>query len=192
MPVTPVERVRQGLQSAVLDGRGIHLLARRRSRLCHPPASGRSRTAGAKAAMNAGADFVKTSTGFGPGAAKVEEVVRLRSVVGANLGVNASAASARLPFSSGWLRPVPSALALVPARKSWPNLAPASRTVGIVSLPWAGPQLAAAASRPFPFLCKFHTWRRAWPRCGCTTSYNDCLIGGRPAFCRFPRCRDDG
>lgn len=45
---------------------------------------------GATAAMNAGADFVKTSTGFGPGGATVEDVALLRSVVGARLGVKAS------------------------------------------------------------------------------------------------------
>ncbi len=46
--------------------------------------------AGATAAMNAGADFVKTSTGFGPGGATVEDVSLLRSVVGTRLGVKAS------------------------------------------------------------------------------------------------------
>jgi deoxyribose-phosphate aldolase len=45
---------------------------------------------GATAAMNAGADFVKTSTGFGPGGATEEDVALLRSVVGSRLGVKAS------------------------------------------------------------------------------------------------------
>lgn len=45
---------------------------------------------GATAARNAGADFVKTSTGFGPGGATVEDVALLRSVVGSALGVKAS------------------------------------------------------------------------------------------------------
>jgi deoxyribose-phosphate aldolase len=45
---------------------------------------------GATAAMNARADFVKTSTGFGPGGATVEDVALLRSVVGSRLGVKAS------------------------------------------------------------------------------------------------------
>jgi deoxyribose-phosphate aldolase len=48
------------------------------------------KTCGAAAAMNAGADFVKTSTGFGPGGATVEDVALLRSVVGSRLGVKAS------------------------------------------------------------------------------------------------------
>jgi deoxyribose-phosphate aldolase len=39
---------------------------------------------------NAGADFVKTSTGFGPGGATVEDVELMRRVVGLELGVKAS------------------------------------------------------------------------------------------------------
>jgi len=38
----------------------------------------------------AGADFVKTSTGFGSGGATVEDVALLREVVGADMGVKAS------------------------------------------------------------------------------------------------------
>lgn len=38
----------------------------------------------------AGADFVKTSTGFGPGGATVEDVALMRRVVGPELGVKAS------------------------------------------------------------------------------------------------------
>lgn len=38
----------------------------------------------------AGADFVKTSTGFGPGGATVEDVALMRRVVGPDLGVKAS------------------------------------------------------------------------------------------------------
>lgn len=38
----------------------------------------------------AGADFVKTSTGFGPGGATVEDVTLMRRIVGADLGVKAS------------------------------------------------------------------------------------------------------
>jgi deoxyribose-phosphate aldolase len=45
---------------------------------------------GATAAMYAGADFVKTSTGFDPGGATVEDVALLREVVGDRLGVKAS------------------------------------------------------------------------------------------------------
>ena len=38
----------------------------------------------------AGADFVKTSTGFGPGGATVEDVALMRATVGAEMGVKAS------------------------------------------------------------------------------------------------------
>jgi deoxyribose-phosphate aldolase len=41
-------------------------------------------------AMAAGADYVKTSTGFGPGGATVEDVALMRGVVGDRLGVKAS------------------------------------------------------------------------------------------------------
>ncbi len=41
-------------------------------------------------AKEAGADFVKTSTGFSTGGAKVEDVALMRKTVGPNLGVKAS------------------------------------------------------------------------------------------------------
>ncbi len=41
-------------------------------------------------AMAAGADFVKTSTGFGPGGATVEDVTLMRRVVGPTIGVKAA------------------------------------------------------------------------------------------------------
>ena len=41
-------------------------------------------------AREAGADFVKTSTGFGPGGATVEAVRQMRETVGDALGVKAS------------------------------------------------------------------------------------------------------
>lgn len=43
-----------------------------------------------RAALEAGADFVKTSTGFSTGGATVEDVRLMRSIVGAKLGVKAS------------------------------------------------------------------------------------------------------
>jgi len=48
------------------------------------------KVAGAMLAKKAGADFVKTSTGFGPGGATVEDVALLRKTVGAEMGVKAS------------------------------------------------------------------------------------------------------
>jgi len=41
-------------------------------------------------AAAAGADFVKTSTGFGPGGATVEDVALMRQVVGEKIGVKAA------------------------------------------------------------------------------------------------------
>ncbi|NIS81079.1 MAG: deoxyribose-phosphate aldolase [Anaerolineales bacterium] len=41
-------------------------------------------------AKEAGADFVKTSTGFGPGGATLEDVALMRRVVGSSIGVKAS------------------------------------------------------------------------------------------------------
>ena len=45
---------------------------------------------GCLAAKNAGADFVKTSTGFGPGGATAEDVALMRAVVGPAIGVKAA------------------------------------------------------------------------------------------------------
>ncbi|MBI4481833.1 MAG: deoxyribose-phosphate aldolase [Acidobacteria bacterium] len=41
-------------------------------------------------AREAGADFVKTSTGFGPGGATAEDVALMRSVVGPGMGIKAA------------------------------------------------------------------------------------------------------
>ncbi len=46
--------------------------------------------AACKIALAAGAKFVKTSTGFGPGGATVEDVTLLRKTVGKNFGVKAA------------------------------------------------------------------------------------------------------
>jgi len=43
-----------------------------------------------EAARDAGADFVKTSTGFGPGGATLEDVALMRRVVGPTIGVKAA------------------------------------------------------------------------------------------------------
>lgn len=56
-------------------------------------------------AKEAGAYFVKTSTGFGPGGATVEDVALLRKTVGANMGVKAS----------GGIRDLKAALAMIEA-----------------------------------------------------------------------------
>ena len=46
--------------------------------------------------MAAGAKFVKTSTGFGPGGATTEDIVLLRKTVGENFGVKAAGGIATL------------------------------------------------------------------------------------------------
>jgi len=48
-------------------------------------------------AKAAGADFVKTSTGFGPGGATVADVALMRRVVGSEMGVKASGGVRDLP-----------------------------------------------------------------------------------------------
>jgi deoxyribose-phosphate aldolase len=58
---------------------------------------------GCRIAMDARVDFVKTSTGFGPGGATLEDVRLMRSVVGDRLGVKAS----------GGIRDAGQALALI-------------------------------------------------------------------------------
>jgi deoxyribose-phosphate aldolase len=52
--------------------------------------SDEEKVAGAILAKAAGADFVKTSTGFGPGGATVEDVALLRRTVGGEMGVKAA------------------------------------------------------------------------------------------------------
>jgi len=48
------------------------------------------KTAACKLAQAAGADFVKTSTGFGPAGATVQDVVLMRHIVGPGMGVKAA------------------------------------------------------------------------------------------------------
>ena len=60
---------------------------------------------GARVAADAGAAFVKTSTGFGPRGATVEDVVTIRDAVGPDVGIKASAG----------IRDLAAALALIEA-----------------------------------------------------------------------------
>ena len=48
------------------------------------------KTAACLASKNAGADYVKTSTGFGSGGATVEDISLMRRTVGSRMGVKAS------------------------------------------------------------------------------------------------------
>jgi deoxyribose-phosphate aldolase len=64
---------------------------------------------GCALAKAAGADYVKTSTGFGPGGATVEDVALMRRVVGPEMGVKAAggirdAAAARRMIEAGATR----------------------------------------------------------------------------------------
>jgi deoxyribose-phosphate aldolase len=52
--------------------------------------SDEEKVVGCQLAKVAGADFVKTSTGFGPGGATVEDVALMRRVVGPTMGVKAA------------------------------------------------------------------------------------------------------
>ena len=52
--------------------------------------SDEEKAAACRLAQAAGAEFVKTSTGFGPGGATVEDVALMRRVVGPEMGVKAS------------------------------------------------------------------------------------------------------
>jgi deoxyribose-phosphate aldolase len=71
-------------------------------------------------AKQAGADFVKTSTGFGPGGATVEDIALMRRTVGPNMGVKAS----------GGIRDYEAAVAMV---KAGANRIGASASVAIVT-----------------------------------------------------------
>ncbi|HXF70449.1 MAG TPA: deoxyribose-phosphate aldolase [Thermoflexus sp.] len=66
------------------------------------------KTLAARLAVEAGADFVKTSTGFGPGGATIEDVALLRRVVGPSIGVKAA----------GGIRTAEQALAMLEAGAS--------------------------------------------------------------------------
>jgi deoxyribose-phosphate aldolase len=60
-------------------------------------------------AQEAGADYVKTSTGFGPGGATVDDVALMREVVGPDMGIKAAggirtAEDARLMIEAGATR----------------------------------------------------------------------------------------
>jgi deoxyribose-phosphate aldolase len=52
--------------------------------------TGTEKTTACEIAKNAGADFVKTSTGFSSGGATVEDVALMRRIVGPEMGIKAS------------------------------------------------------------------------------------------------------
>ena len=75
--------------------------------------------AGAILAVAGGADFVKTSTGFGPGGATIEDVALLKKTVGDRIGVKAA----------GGIRDAATAIAMIEAGASRIG---ASRTASIL------------------------------------------------------------
>jgi deoxyribose-phosphate aldolase len=82
-------------QAVEADVRGVVEAAHRGGAICKvilecALLSREEKMRGAQAAKNAGADFVKTSTGFGPGGATADDVRLLRSVVGQGMGVKAA------------------------------------------------------------------------------------------------------
>ena len=66
-------------------------------------------------AKNAGANFVKTSTGFSKGGATVEDVTLMRQVVGAEMGVRHRGASGTGKRPRKWSRQAPTVSAPAPA-----------------------------------------------------------------------------
>lgn len=84
--------------------------------------TGEEKVAACRLAVEAGAHFVKTSTGFGPGGATVEDVALLRRTVGPRVGVKASggirdAEAARRMLAAGASRlGTSSGVAIVTAR----------------------------------------------------------------------------
>ena len=66
-----------------------------------------------RAAKAAGADFVKTSTGFSKGGATVADIALMRRTVGADLGVKASGGVKGLEDARAWLKQAEPALAPV-------------------------------------------------------------------------------
>ena len=61
--------------------------------------SGEEKARACRLAEAAGADFVKTSTGFGPGGATIEDVALMARAVGGRLGVKASGGIRALDFA---------------------------------------------------------------------------------------------
>lgn len=94
--VINVGALRSGLNDAVeSDIRGVADASHRGGAICKviletALLTTEEKVRGSLAAKNAGADFVKTSTGFGPGGATAEDVRLMRAVVGDEIGVKAA------------------------------------------------------------------------------------------------------
>lgn len=94
--VINVGALKSGLNDAVeADIRGVVEASHRGGAICKviletALLATEEKVRGSLAAKNAGADFVKTSTGFGPGGATTEDVRLMRAVVGGEIGVKAA------------------------------------------------------------------------------------------------------
>ena len=111
--VINVGALKEGDYEAVTeDIRGVCLAAEKAPRPVHVKVilemallTEEEKVAAATLAKAAGADFVKTSTGFGPGGATVEDVALLRATVGKEMGVKAA----------GGIRDAETAIAMIEA-----------------------------------------------------------------------------
>jgi deoxyribose-phosphate aldolase len=94
--VINIGALKSGLAEAVeADIRGVAEASHRGGAICKviletSLLTAEEKVRGSLAAKNAGADFVKTSTGFSTGGATAEDVRLMRAVVGDGLGVKAS------------------------------------------------------------------------------------------------------
>jgi deoxyribose-phosphate aldolase len=93
LPIGPfragaVEAVRADLQAIIVVAHAVGAVCKviLETALLSPE----EKVQAARLAVEAGADFVKTSTGFGPGGATAEDVALLRRAVGPTVGVKAS------------------------------------------------------------------------------------------------------
>jgi deoxyribose-phosphate aldolase len=94
--VQNIGALRSGLDEVVeQDIRGVAQAAHRGGAICKviletALLNREEKVRGSIAAKNAGADFVKTSTGFAASGATAEDVALMRAAVGAELGIKAS------------------------------------------------------------------------------------------------------
>ena len=94
--VINIGALKSGQDDAVeKDIRGVAETCHRRAAICKviletAMLAKEEKIRGCLAAKKAGADFVKTSTGFGTGGATVEDVALMRATVGIGMGVKAS------------------------------------------------------------------------------------------------------
>ncbi len=91
--------------------------------------SQQEKIAGCLISQKAGADFVKTSTGFGPGGATVEDVELMRRVVGPHMGVKAAGGVRTLADAASMLNAGATRLGTSAGVKIMQEAAAAQRTV---------------------------------------------------------------